>query len=268
MPATSIPNFLLELREFPELVRVEGGKMLKRLANVNLQTNFGALPMMSDLQGLLNFQEEVDKLFNQLRNARKRGGIIRTATLWRDDDTKVSIIPDLNNGDFANGSLPGSSRSDVMFRIRGSCRWVPTKDFPTSDAELRSRIRNSMIGLTSAHAALIAGEAMPWSWLIDWFSNIGDIAAAETNSIGMRPTTIVLMPQVRQFTYWNALGIINTYEGRPYPVSISPGLHLYESKVRRPASAALTPEAKLPLLSMKQLGILASLIVLRSKRYS
>jgi hypothetical protein len=50
--------------------------------------------------------------------------------------------------------------------------------------EMRNFARRLSAGITNHGALETAWELTPWSWFIDWFSNVGDIVAATNNTVG------------------------------------------------------------------------------------
>ena len=263
VPMVSLPNFGHEMRELPDLVRNAGRNFINRAATANLQINFGLSPMIGDLLKLHDFTQEADKLFKSLNAARKRG-LRRTRTLWEGSNSTSTTLQ-LSNDYWLQ--MDGTRSIERKRSIKGHVRWIPDKTFPRSDDELRRRIKQSMLGLStdSANLAMIAWEAMPWTWLIDWFANTGDLMKRDINTLGMKPTGIRLMEN----DVSNLKLIPKQRYGRRSWMFTSPHLSTYEQKVRRIPSnlGAIPVDIKLPLFDIRQLGILASLFVIRSGRY-
>jgi hypothetical protein len=51
-------------------------------------------------------------------------------------------------------------------------------------AELNQLAWKTTFGITSHEMLATAWELTPWSWLTDWFSNVGNVIAATNNSVG------------------------------------------------------------------------------------
>jgi hypothetical protein len=151
------------------------------------------------------------------------------------------------------GGLYGLTFNQVCTRrFRGHVRWLPGHNFSKlSKAGLVDTAVGSLLGSNWGISTI--WEGMPWSWLIDWGSNIGDYFAANRNSIDVAPSEINIMTETT-----------STYESPYYQNS---DLHLMPSKVmrveKRRQRATPTLAAQERLLSANQLGIIASLAVLR-----
>jgi hypothetical protein len=98
-----------------------------------------------------------------------------------------------------------------------------------------------------------AWNAMPWSWLVDWSSNIGDILIARRNIVGASPGPVQLMTQT-------------TTTGELIPTSyvnyVSKGHWKEVSKTRRTV-VNVPVDVQLPILNVRQLSILGSIGVTR-----
>jgi hypothetical protein len=57
--------------------------------------------------------------------------------------------------------------------------------------------RNLTFGLNSHGALAAAWELTPWSWLADWFSNVGDVIAATNNSVPCTWSNLCYMRKLR-----------------------------------------------------------------------
>lgn len=260
-PAVDLPIAILELKDLPDLVRDFGRGLLKRFADGNLRYQFAVKPMLSDLKKLLNFVESIDKQ-QQILDGFGKGAVIRKATIFRGSaQTSPNTI-----------SVVHSSPSELQMSARnvlnttnvhrwGYVLWTP--DVPkfsqiTGDKEYARRLaRDIALGLTLD--ASTAWELMPWSWLVDWFSNMGDWIASKRSLIPVYPGTPSICTEWRSQQVWsntnNAAGIKHdTFTFVRNSIT-----------KRREKASAFFPSASLPLLTVRQTGILSSLAVLRSR---
>ncbi len=249
-----IPVFIGELWDLPDLVRKAGGSLLRRIAAGNLKYQFGIRPLVSDLLDMLNFVDLTDKRMRELK-ALQASGIRRTRTLYKNGQ--------YDSGNRTTQSSPTALRTwhayttVTVVTVRGHVKWFPTGDFPTTDAKIRSLARKAVLGLTLDGAT--AWELIPFSWLADWFSNIGSLMQAGRNIVPATPST----PQIMVHTVTESK-LRKTYESSKYPL-YGDYTETLETKTRRSSPASF--DAHLPLLSLRQLSILGSLAVLKSGRY-
>lgn len=247
-PHVSIPNFLFELRELPHLLKTEYGPIIKRLSGTNLTWHFGLVPLASDLLSIFDFSGEVEKRRIELLNI-KKSGVRRKRN--------HSIISASSNGGFETmqslgGTIQYRHSNTSSVRSWGYCEWRATSNFPKTDFEMRARLKTAALGLRIN--AYTAWEAIPWSWLVDWCSNVGDFLIAGQNFVGAEPGVILAMQETTHETVW-------------YPDSnVKPALpNVVCKKVTKTRRRIAAPSlvAKLPALSAKQLSILGSIAVLR-----
>lgn len=253
--AVDVANFVWELREIPDLVRVHGRTVLERLSEHNLRYQFGLKPLMRDVFSLFRFQELVEKRFRELRAMRDKG-ISRQRTFLHESGKR-----DL--GDV-------TVQSNVAYiRYTGYNAWTVRRwgyvqwgFSPTgrgqSDGKLRQLARDSIVykGLDP----LVAWNALPWSWLVDWFGNIGDLVSLSRNSVGAFPANTAIMQKGLSSTLWK---FKTGGTGFGPGVSTPDFSFLCETKSRKPSSASL--DISIPLLTGRQTSILGSLAVMGSR---
>lgn len=249
-----IPVFIGELADLPDLVRKFGGGLLRRLADGNIRYQFGIRPLVADLTAMLNFVDHTDQRMRELQ-ALQRSGLRRKRDLWQGTSSKASSgTISLNSSPYWLG-VQGTWTATSMARCWGFVKWIPSGDFPTTDRELLRLARRAVLGLTIDGST--AWELIPFSWLIDWFSNVGDLLKARRNIVPCSPSPVQIMVMTRTETR--------------YTIS-SDSTKLYKDftavetrKERLVASASLS--AQMSLLSLRQMSILGSLAILRSGRY-
>lgn len=251
-PTVDLPVFIGELKDFPQLFKVIGENIFKTTAKANLAYHFGWKPLMSDLLGMMNFanvvkdrRKELEALFNS--------GLRRTRELGSGSSTSQV----LNNPIF---SIKDPWFVDItrttQVRVWGHCKWKPNGLPPRTDEEMRRLAIRAAYGLTIDPAT--AWELIPFSWLVDWCSSVGNYLAAQRNIVNATPYDIVIMRHTKTLT---------SSVTRKAPATLvvgSPPKVLRESKVRNPASPSLN--AYLPAFTAKQLSILGSLAILRGRK--
>jgi hypothetical protein len=168
------------LRSIAGLVKAKKD-LLKRIAGDYLNIEFGWKPIVNDLQNLYKAQRILDKRLAQLR--RDNGFPVR-----RRGKLPVTINSEVIFKDYGNYSRPvmttefyGDASSPDNFRERseslttevwfsGRFRyWIPD----IGENLWPERTKAALFGLNPSPSLLY--EVMPWSWLIDWFFNLGDV---------------------------------------------------------------------------------------------
>jgi len=240
-----IPTFIGELREIPELF-VKEATHIKRLAGTNLKYQFGVAPLVSDVRKLLNFQDLVLKREKEFKSLYDKG-LTRTHTLYKSDisDSRTDTIHDRDK--FLVNAFE-SIRSKRV--VRGHVRWKPRSTPQNISAgDLRATARKAALGLTVDFNT--AYQLMPWSWLVDWCSNFGDILSLSRGALSVDYEDLTLIEEVEStatFTVTN-----------PHA---SGGTWYHKTYTRAPQSG-FSFDFQLPHLSLRQVSILGSIGVTR-----
>lgn len=254
-----LPLFIYELRELPSLFKTEGTTLLKQASEFNLQFQFGWKPLLSDLTKFFLFQEAVDNRFKELQ-ALRDGGLRRKRTVWTNEyfTQGSEIVQSLR------AWLPVNRVTRVRGRAWGYCEWTPSIDMPKTNDGLRDLARRSALGLNIDQYTL--WNAIPWSWLVDWASNVGDFLEGTRNIVGATPkNTVVMRHHLAESLVTPDLSGYHTWPAH-YGNSGTGWRFYHETKSRDNASASL--EAGLPALTSTQFSILGSLAIWRKPNRS
>lgn len=257
----SLPQFIGELRELPSLVKGFGDSLLKKVAAGHLTWRWCIKPMIGDLRKLWNFVEGFNKRLTFLHRLRAGHTLRRRCHLGTDH----YVGPKTSNHLFQSSgtTIRGELYTSYLMEMWGSACYQLSED---SDLPLlghspfQERARDLTFGMTTHGALQAAWELTPWSWLADWFGNVGDVLAATNNSIPCDWSRLCLMRRLLAIT------------------TAKPGSHTLESWVTIDSDYVLSWERKerypvfpvipiplpyLPILDGGKLSILASLAALR-----
>jgi hypothetical protein len=147
-----------------------------------LSTQFGWLPFIGDLRRFYKTTRILNTRLNRLRyfNGRweKRGGVVSSdseSVVVAESDSTPGCFPVGNTGFFTSpaGSYQVIRTSSNKIWFVGRFRyWIPGD--PES-FRWKGRAVSMLYGLTPSPS--LVWELIPWSWLIDWWSNAGDVIA-------------------------------------------------------------------------------------------
>lgn len=264
-PIVDLPVFLFELKDLPNMIR-QAGRAIKRasgaggpppdaqgVASAHLAYNFGWAPLIDDLSKLLNWQEAVDRKMDQLRRLHSKGGLRRNITL---EEVEAGPVVTPQTAVQSSGILIYSTKSKITKRKSwGSVRWNPSS-IPKGGAPSYKDAFMAAFGLNVSIATV--WEALPWSWLIDWFSSVGDYLAAHRNTVPATPSRICIMQMTTTVTSYPLESIASGFGWKGATVS-------RVTKTRTPTSISVLPTVYLPFLSGYQLSILGALAIVRAK---
>jgi hypothetical protein len=262
-PVVSLPQFVAELKDLPGLLRGLGRDYFTKAAKTNMNYQFGIAPLVGDLFKMTTLADHASKRSNELHRLFSQGGLRRKIPLYK--ETLTRDWGTVTFHDWRYG-IPAHYRGVYTLEVSGWAKWLPDGSTlpPTTEEEYLQLAHNVCQGLNSrgdlfALTNLLPDlwELYPWSWLVDWFTNIGDFLSTMRNTVGADCVDIQLMdthvyrltfkPDLSSYTHGNVRcdrGAVDVV--RKHRTRATPGL-----------------SAQLPFLSARQLSILGSLAFLR-----
>lgn len=250
-PVVDLPIAIGELKDLPELLYDAGKGILRNLGSANLKYQFGIAPVAGDIAKLCMFQSFVSKRVERLKKLRDKGlrSTIQVGNYSAIKDEYVS----LNSFGVGWGEVIHFIQ---LQKVWGHIRWYPHADhvMPTTDEGMRRLAIKATLGLTID--ASTAWNLIPWSWLVDWFSNVGDYFTAHRNIVPATCSPVQVMRETR---------IENTGPSKTYSDGqFNTGVRYTRTERSRRLSGS-TLNAHLPFLNERQLSILGSLAVTRRR---
>lgn len=295
-PKMDLPVFLAELKDLPgmvkeiqsfaqtmpkvvELIRDTGFHLLAQLAlhrakrspryaakttaealgSGLLSYEFGWEPLLSDLWKLTGFQDAYNRKLKDLSHLYDNpAGMRRRLRLGEGSASLIQNNQTLNSGTF---TVKGNVITETTSTMWCTQRFLPLGKPPSLDQRKRMAVK-SLLGLNLSPSQLWA--IMPWSWLIDWFSDVGNFLDANRGGIPISAGDVWVMRHDRSVVTRANLQFIPGY-----PTGIFSGGYgsaLSETKTR--TRAAVTPfPTSIPFLGPTQVSLLSSLSVSRRKSW-
>lgn len=265
----SVPNFIFELRDLPGMLRDIGklktlrgrrqllSRPVKSSANFLLSYQMGWKPLISDLRKLLDFQSHVDKKMRELDQLYNKGGLQRRVRSPQWTQVISSSEADLPLESVISSAI--RARRDRITQVErwATVRWYPA-DRPSlaySNRDLAKLARKLAFGYRLSTKQL--WDAIPWTWLIGWFSNVDDFIQAHDNGVPLIHSVPCVMTHSRTNWSWARTDTLTEVKGGNSFVT-------YETKSRVISSGTLS--ASIPFLGARQLSILGALAIQRFKR--
>lgn len=191
-PKVDLGTFTAELREFKDLFKLsfKNGK-LKGAAGAYLNYKFGWTPFIHDIIKAINLTKELDKHIGYVRKNNNKW-LKRRGTLFDKIETSfvehayTTIFPGLPAPFYSLGHPPNSCKVTTVSHDRCwfEAMWkfyIPDLQSDTADSIFTSKLLRKLYGLEASPS--VAWEVLPWSWLVDWFSNVGDNVSNFSNSM-------------------------------------------------------------------------------------
>jgi hypothetical protein len=261
-PHVSVPTFVGELKDLPGLVKGYGKGLLKAAANGYISWRWAVKPMISDLRKLINFTKAVDDRTMMLMKLRAGETLRKRVKLGTVHGSLATALLTVESK--SGGGLSGLFKAYHTSTAWGTAQWklLPDSQLPKLGyGPLKQLAKELTFGFTSHELLATAWELTPWSWLTDWFANVGDVIAATNNTVGCTWSDICYMrtsesnTEVLEFTGdpWMLQGLNN----QNYILT-------QKRKERYVCSPSLPfPFPKLPILTNGQWSILAALAAQR-----
>lgn len=231
-PTVSIGTALGELKDgFPKLV---GAALLKselkdarRLGDEYLNIEFGIKPLLSDIQKTATAVMDSKKILDQLQ--RDSGRLIRRRYTFPVETSSIST-----SGTANYGYVPGGGIATRMYSGPGTLLYTETVSVKTWFAgaftyylDLGEDL-NSKYNLAQQQARKMFGgftpdtlwELAPWSWLVDWGTNVGDIisnVSAFQNDGLVMPYAYIMSEKTVERTYTLVNGGLQVSKPSPPP---------------------------------------------------
>jgi len=257
-----------DMIELPAMLRNIGSLLTKparilsanEIANQNLAFQFGWLPLVQDVRILLDLQSHILRKVKELRRLYDGVGLRK----------HVPLLEDTSNRSFTtrftvavNQFVDVSYDVTVKKKCWGSIHWKPTTVPPgiLQDEEMNRVARKIVLGLTPEGLVKGAWDLIPWTWLLAWFSDIGNFMLLYNNTIPASHSLICLMNEI----------VATSVPGRVTPIGVATcdihlgGAYIYTAKLRV-LSGGVVPSFNMPFISMFRLSILGSLFTQRFMR--
>lgn len=290
IPFSEIPRALANrAQEFLDLSRKIGSEYL------NIQ--FGWRPFIGDLRKMYYLWQDVDRRMAQIirennKTIRRRATIETSSTL--EMGKTVGSLQTVTEGSNARASDPswGTTYAFPFANTFGNppnFGWTGTTTYSvmrtrTEKVWFSGHFRYSIPDTSSSqwnrHARLalfgaiptpeLIWEIIPWSWLIDWFTNVGDVISNfSPNAVGYSALVdSCVMRSVIETTIYSSNTIVNKPAGSSFWTSGEfnhSSTDKIEIKTRTGTGNPFGLNVQLPSLSTFQLSILAALGISRGK---
>lgn len=190
-PVVTPPTLIQDLIELPKMV-YNLGKLLQRPGQVAnprgvsseyLGIKFGWLPLIEDINHLLNVQSHVMKRNKELSQLYSGKGLRRRLKF---DEANLVEKRSTTLGYVGAYSIICDYEVTVKKKSWGTIHWYPAIPIPgwsPDDRKNYELTRRIVLGLTMEGIAKGLWDVIPWTWLLGWFTNVGKFALAYSNTV-------------------------------------------------------------------------------------
>lgn len=188
-PKASLSVFLGELREMNPHALMSQAKEFSRLArgqdftrsaaNTYLAGQMGWVPFVSDLRKMYtlsrNIEQELHAISRSYGKSYKRSGVVWDDTRSRSyDGLDMTLISGMNSIIAPTSSYRTRVTDELVRRVWFSARFrILMPSMKVGSPKWRKNTIRKLFGGTITPGDVY--ELLPWSWLIDWYTNLGDV---------------------------------------------------------------------------------------------
>lgn len=276
-PSVSLPVFIGELKDIPEMIHSKGSDLLRSQRRYDLEKpsfrsvkdqlkakpvkgrnsvvewNFGWAALGRDLTNMLDFAKHVNNRVVELNALYNNGGLKRSRTLMS-RTVKLS-----SSGEFfqsVGATVVGDTSVVTTIRCWASIHWRPTEQHFVTQDDLIKRARVLVHGWEAHPGAVLSAvwALLPWSWFADYFFNISSYLQATENNVEFSPTNACRMIEC-------------STDKRTRITAISPGItatpssSVYVTKDRYTGVPSLSVLATQPVIAAQRLLTLSSIVM-------
>ena len=211
-------------------------KMSKIVADTYLEYAFGLAPLISDAkkaaEALARYEIEGNPDINPVLRARVVGRGSSTITA----SPSFSKVLAYNSKIYGNVVTEQSSEARVQYIV--GLRTAPVADYGSNKRLI------GLLGFQPEKFVPALWEAVPWSWLIDYFSNVGDVlfsVGVDTSSVNWINKTTVMIDLLTQVCSFSAIDSQNLARAYGYTSFQSVGTSMGDWNIRRTTFTRTVP---------------------------
>lgn len=229
----SIPVMVFELLEVSTLLKLNLNDLFSSVGSGHLNYQFGIRPMVEDIRKLLNITKSIESRIQEFNSLVKKGGLRRTMILERGSQSWVGP----GQAAWSTHGITFSSvrvSCDWSSLVYGSVRWRPKRTALIEVKQLSDFNRAAAIVLDVQKPDLSTiWEAIPFSWLVDYFLNVGDTLQALESSDLVEPYDVCIMRHRKTSTLTEGANDTTYAYGYATAMQSSTGVVKQEYKLRK-----------------------------------
>jgi hypothetical protein len=245
-----LPLFLYELKDLPRLfetivsIKRRGGDSIP---DSHLSYEFGIRPFLADLKAFLGLGKIIEDRLNYLRDLREGKTIKRSL--------HYSVSDPAGYWNWTTGYFPRRYWYTITDTKRVWFSVVPRQvgEIPYYESPIEAMYK--VLGIKGNITWEDLWNGVPWSWFIDWFSNVGTLIATHGNGVDYLFTDLCVMQ------YQSKVTEVTKVEGHPSGLTVTGGHRLQELKLRHPSAFPSPTIMVVPMFGLRQFAILGSLSI-------
>lgn len=249
-PSVSIPVAIGELKDLPKMLERKSKKLK---GNSALEAQFGWGPMVDDLIKLFQLQDSIEQRLKSLRLLGRGKPISRRRTVFSRTVFDLDTTRTITDYHPYSGVWAHKAKTSTRLTKQATVRWAPSFAIGELDPhELRKLAARQVLGLDPQHLGASIYGLIPWTWFIDYFSNLGDLVSTSQNSVASVAGLVAVSTVTETRLH------VSDFEYSDDGIVCSPFRMTRRDWVRNPVWPVL--EFRMPILTSGQTLTIANLI--------
>jgi hypothetical protein len=230
----------------------------KELANHNLGVQFGWLPLIDDAKHIIKLQHYIAKRKEELVRLDGKSGLKRRIRISESTDHDEFVNQAVAGSNFGGSGYVNVNRFQTTTKY-GTVRWKPTHlpNYDLTDVERTYQLVRSVVGFSPEGDIQGLWDIIPWTWVTDWFIDLGSYMTQYSNTVPAEATHCNVMRHVKVDINVSKSPLTSSWIDGGY------GALSYEIKSRAADSAPFA--VRIPFIGLQRLSILGSLFIQRFK---
>lgn len=197
-PAVDLLNFVYEFKDLPEMLRnlghvLNNHRPASSIPNGVLAFQFGWKPLVSDLLSLWHIADEVEKRCAYLRKLEHGTYFRRTLFSGRSNYVYTANAYNLASSDGVNYIYRFDEEIEERRSVWFTANAKLLTPLPSASEDMRRIVRNQLLGLTLDAVPGVVWNAIPWTWLLDYFGNFSDFMVAQRGNYVLSIPSMCIM---------------------------------------------------------------------------
>ena len=191
----SVPVSIAELLDIGSLFKLTAKSFFELAGNAYLNYRFGWVQFLRDIKTLAAITTAIERRIKEFDSLSKHGGLRRNVTMYSNNWDSISW-------QYISSSYSVLAIADTYqterYEIRGTVRWRWKSGIKVSLSKLEAfnLAIQSVFDLGELDASTI-WNAIPWTWLVDYFVDINSYLSANENTDLVEPFDICIVRQSR-----------------------------------------------------------------------
>lgn len=212
-PVVDMTEFITQFTDLPRLVRNLGRMLISKskrqsvaaqrshvsdFGDAWLSWSFGWAPLISDAISLFDMPRQIELRKEYLRNL--EGGTHLRRKIYSTHEEVLGAVSTLRHGKvFGSAAIERRLRTVTTVKSWFTANAQLQVPLPATPIEFARLASQSAYSLNFSPAT--AWELLPWSWLIDYFVNVGSFLDASNQDIPWKCTRMNVMTRVEIFQH-------------------------------------------------------------------